>query len=38
VGGLDHTPDEYVELPTFATRSGVVAGLVAAVDAGLLDA
>jgi glutamate carboxypeptidase len=38
VGGLDHTPDEYVELPTFATRSGVVAGLIAAVDAGLLEA
>ena len=38
VGGLDHTPDEYVELPTCATRSGVVAGLVAAVDAGLLEA
>jgi glutamate carboxypeptidase len=36
VGGLDHTPDEYVELDTFATRCGVVAGLVAAVDAGLL--
>ena len=37
VGGLDHTPDEYAETPTFATRCGVVAGLVAAVDAGLLD-
>ena len=36
VGGLDHTPDEYVELDTFATRCGVVAGLVAAVDAGIL--
>lgn len=37
VGGDDHTPDEYVETPTFATRAGVVAGLVAAIDAGLLD-
>jgi len=36
VGGLDHTPDEYAETPTFATRCGVVAGLVAAIDAGLL--
>lgn len=36
VGGDDHTPDEYVETPTFATRAGVVAGLVAAVDGGLL--
>jgi glutamate carboxypeptidase len=37
VGGLDHGPDEYVETDTFATRSGVVAGLVAAIDGGLLD-
>jgi glutamate carboxypeptidase len=37
VGGDDHTRDEYVETATFATRAGVVAGLVAAVDAGLLD-
>jgi len=36
VGGLDHGPDEYVETDTFATRSGVVAGLVAAIDAGLV--
>jgi glutamate carboxypeptidase len=36
VGGEDHTPDEYVETDTFASRAGVVAGLVAAVDAGLL--
>ena len=36
VGGLDHGPDEYVETATLATRCGVVAGLVAAVDAGLL--
>ncbi|MEZ5102169.1 MAG: M20/M25/M40 family metallo-hydrolase [Thermoleophilia bacterium] len=27
VGGLDHTPEEYAELATFATRAGVVAGL-----------
>jgi glutamate carboxypeptidase len=37
VGGLDHTPDEYVETDTFATRCGVVAGLVAAIEAGLLE-
>lgn len=37
VGGHDHTPEEYVETASFATRAGVVAGLVAAVDAGLLD-
>jgi glutamate carboxypeptidase len=36
VGGLDHGPDEYVETATFATRAGVVAGLVAAIDGGLL--
>lgn len=36
VGGDDHTPDEYVETASFATRAGVVAGLVAAIDAGLL--
>ena len=36
VGGLDHGPHEYVETATFATRCGVVAGLVAAIDAGLL--
>jgi glutamate carboxypeptidase len=36
VGGDDHTPDEYVELDSFATRCGVVAGLVAAVDSRLL--
>ena len=38
VGGHDHTPDEYVETASFSTRCGVVAGLVAAVDAGLLEA
>jgi glutamate carboxypeptidase len=37
VGGHDHTPDEYVETASFATRAGVVAGLVAAIDAGLVD-
>lgn len=37
VGGDDHSPAEYVETASFATRAGVVAGLVAAVDAGLLD-
>ncbi len=35
-GGLDHTEHEYAEVPTFAPRIGVVAGLVAAVEAGLL--
>ncbi len=37
VGGEDHTPWEYIETDTLATRCGVVAGLVAAVDAGLLS-
>ena len=37
VGGEDHTPWEYIETDSLATRCGVVAGLVAAVDAGLLD-
>ena len=36
VGGEDHTPYEYAELGSFAPRAGVVAGLVAAIDAGLL--
>lgn len=36
VGGLDHGPDEYIETATIPIRCGVVAGLVAAVDAGLL--
>ena len=36
VGGDDHTPFEYAELDSFAPRAGVLAGLVAAVDAGLL--
>ncbi len=38
VGGDDHTPFEYAEVSSFAPRCGVVAGLVAAVDAGLLQA
>jgi glutamate carboxypeptidase len=37
VGGEDHTPWEYIETASLATRCGVVAGLVATVDAGLLD-
>ena len=36
VGGEDHTPWEYIETASLAPRCGVVAGLVAAVDAGLL--
>ena len=36
IGGEDHTPSEYAEVASFAPRCGVVAGLVAAVDAGLL--
>ena len=36
VGGDDHTPAEYVEIASFAHRCGVVAGLAATVDAGLL--
>ena len=36
VGGDDHSPDEYVETASFAPRCGVVAGLVAAIDEGLL--
>jgi glutamate carboxypeptidase len=36
VGGEDHSPGEYVETESFAPRCGVVAGLVAAIDAGLL--
>jgi glutamate carboxypeptidase len=37
VGGLDHGPDEYIETATIVSRCGVVAGLVAAIDAGLLQ-
>jgi glutamate carboxypeptidase len=32
VGALDHSPDEYIEIPSLASRCGLVAGLVAAVD------
>jgi glutamate carboxypeptidase len=35
VGGLDHTTDEYAEVGSFATRCGLVAGLVTAVEEGL---
>jgi glutamate carboxypeptidase len=38
VGGDDHSPHEYVETASFATRCGVVAGLIASIDGGLLDA
>ncbi|MFN0156009.1 MAG: M20/M25/M40 family metallo-hydrolase [Gaiella sp.] len=37
VGGLDHGPHEYIETATIASRCGVLAGLVAAVDGGLLQ-
>jgi glutamate carboxypeptidase len=37
VGGEDHTPWEYIETASIPLRCGVVAGLVAAVDSGLLD-
>jgi glutamate carboxypeptidase len=33
VGGADHSPEEYVEVPSFAPRAGVVAGLLAEVEA-----
>ena len=36
VGALDHSPDEYIEISSLAPRCGLVAGLVAAIDAGLL--
>ncbi len=36
VGALDHSPDEYIEVSSLAPRSALVAGLVAAIDAGLL--
>jgi glutamate carboxypeptidase len=37
VGGEDHTPFEYAELDTFVPRAAILAGLVAAIDGGLLD-
>ena len=36
-GDLDHTTAEYAVIDTFAPRCGIIAGLVAMVDAGLLD-
>ncbi len=36
VGGLDHTPEEYIELATIPERAGVATGLIAAVELGLL--
>jgi glutamate carboxypeptidase len=36
VGGLDHTAAEYIELATIPARAGVVAGVIAAVELGLL--
>jgi glutamate carboxypeptidase len=36
VGALDHTTAEYIEVESIAVRCGVVAGLVAAIDDGLL--
>jgi glutamate carboxypeptidase len=32
IGGLDHTPEEYAEVGSFAMRCGLVAGLVTAVE------
>ncbi len=37
VGGLDHTADEYIELATVPERAGVIAGLLVAIELGLLD-
>jgi glutamate carboxypeptidase len=31
VGGLDHGPDEYIEIPSVAPRAALVAGLIAAI-------
>jgi len=36
VGGLDHTPEEYIELATIPERAGVAAGLITAIELGLL--
>jgi glutamate carboxypeptidase len=33
VGALDHSPDEYIEVSSLAQRCGLIAGLVAAIDA-----
>lgn len=37
VGGDDHGPDEWIDPGSIPVRCGIVAGLVAAVEAGLLD-
>ncbi len=37
VGALDHSPDEYIEIASLAARCGLIAGLVAAIDGGLLQ-
>lgn len=37
VGGDDHGPDEWIDVATIPTRCGLVAGLIAAIDAGLLS-
>jgi glutamate carboxypeptidase len=37
VGGLDHTPAEYAEIASFPVRCGIAAGLVGAVDGGLVS-
>lgn len=36
VGGLDHTRDEYADVDSFASRCAVLAGLVCAIEDGLL--
>jgi glutamate carboxypeptidase len=38
VGGLDHSPSEYIRLDSVPSRCGIVAGLCTAVGGGLLDA
>ncbi|MCX4910770.1 M20/M25/M40 family metallo-hydrolase [Streptomyces sp. NBC_00878] len=35
-GDLDHTADEYAEVSTFAPRAGILAGLIADINRGLL--
>lgn len=37
IGGLDHTRDEYADIASFASRCAVTAGLICAVEDGLLD-
>jgi glutamate carboxypeptidase len=37
VGGDDHSPREYIERSSIAPRCGVVAGLIVAINEGLLD-